>query len=49
MKQYQMIETKTQMMFIVKGVNAKDCCKQIKHQIGDDKAKLIIISAKRTH
>ncbi|MCK9622017.1 MAG: hypothetical protein M0R47_15965 [Methylobacter sp.] len=48
MKQYKMIEAKTQMMFITRGINAKDCIKQIEHQLGY-KAKIFIIESKKVH
>ena len=48
MKQYHMIDMKSQMTFIVKGINAKDCIKQVKHQLGKE-VELIIVNSKRTH
>ena len=48
MKQYKAIELKSQFYFIVKGINFKDCQKQIEAQLGY-KPELQIVSSKRTH
>lgn len=48
MKQYQMIEPRTNVQFVVKGLTAKDCVKQISYQLGY-RPELIIMSSKRIH